>query len=108
MTNTDLNQVCAGMVLAADVAGADGNVLLQAGTTLNDRQLDLLRAHGVTVLQVTDTAPATGDEPDADELDRRLQERFGLADANHPLIRELLRLCRQRRHNPPGTAGGQR
>lgn len=97
-TIMDLAAAQEGMVLGADATSPKGQLLLAAGTRLTDRHLRLLAANGVAEVAIgnhrqEDNASV---QLSAEQLEAHLQERFEHNDDNHPLIRELKRICRSR------------
>lgn len=48
----DINAIAPGTVAAEDIAGADGTVLLVAGTVLTAAMLEEIRRHGIVRLRV--------------------------------------------------------
>ncbi len=108
MEVVDLREVEEGMVLGSDVLGANGQPLLRAGISLTRRHLQLLSANGVTHVSVRTAAAIPGDAPEPLNLEAVVQERFRNTDPDHPLIRELQRLCRQRLEERLGDHGHDR
>ncbi len=105
MLNLNLDELRAGMVLGQDILGTQGQLLLRAGATLNDKHIQVLRANQIkSVLIGTAPEPASAAALDPAEIEARLNERFRISDANHPLIQELRRLCQQRLTGPQGEA----
>lgn len=98
MQQLELSQTRAGMVLGEDALDHTGRLLLRAGTTLSEQHLQLLRAHAVARLHIA--TAGSGMPPAEHRADRhseaQIEARFSLCDAQHPLIRELRRLCRKR------------
>ena len=83
-----------------DVMGNRGQVLLPAGTTLSDRHIQLLAANGIESLLV-ETGEAAVEPPEKppispEDIDSTLEKRFLDNDSEHPLIKELARICRAR------------
>lgn len=89
--NIDIGQAQSGMSLNRDVTDPQGQVLLRSGAALTERHLDLIRAHGIERIDVCSEIPAANGTrpapaPPPEQLFRNL-------DLQHPLVRELLRLC---------------
>jgi len=91
----------AGMVLAADVKDRSGRVLLSADTEITEKQIRILKMWGITEADVNGVAPAVGGAgplpgADADALARAEEETgmlFAHANAEHPAVKELMRLA---------------
>lgn len=104
MQQLDLDNARPGMVLGEDAVNAKGQLLLRAGTVLNERHLQILCANGVARIGVgtPDTAnPRATREPGTD-IETHIEARFRFCDGRHPLIMELQRLCRQRLNQAQG------
>ena len=88
----DLKNAHAGMTLGADVVSAKGQLLL---------------ANGVQQVEVGGGKPADAVvNPDIAAVARELEERFRICDNQHPVIRELRRLCQQRLLGSPQKGEG--
>jgi len=99
--NIDITQAQSGMSLNRDVIDRRGHVLLRSGVALTERHLDLIRAHGIERIDVAARLPAANGSgptqaPPPEQLFRNL-------DLQHPLVRELLRLCAIRRAQTTAT-----
>ncbi len=94
-----LDEVRAGMVLRQPALDAKGNVLLKEGVPLTERHLGLLKAHGVTEVAAADPDMEAREVQgmSSEEAAQMVEEQFRNTDRNHPLISELMRVCRQRR-----------
>ena len=108
MEVVDLREVEEGMVLGSDVLGANGQPLLRAGISLTRRHLQLLSANGITHISIRMAATTPGGDPEPLNLEAVVRERFHNTDPEHPLIRELRRLCRQRLEETLGDHGHDR
>ncbi len=111
MLNLDLDEARAGMVLGQDVLGSQGQLLLRAGATLNDKHLQVLRANRIQNVLIgpdsdsdSDSAPTAS--LDGAAIETHLEERFRISDAGHPLIQELRRLCHKRLVGQQGESDG--
>lgn len=96
-----LDELQAGMVLAADAQHLTGRVLLRKGVCLTTDHLRIFRQWGVISVDIEGVdAPASIAErmqqrdPERLALLReRLQQRFRHADAQHPVVAELMGWC---------------
>lgn len=96
-----LDELQAGMVLAADAEHVSGRVLLRKGVCLNDDHLRIFRQWGVTAVDIEGIAARPGVEAQLEQRDperlarlrERLQVRFRHADMQQPVIAELMRWC---------------
>jgi len=89
----DIDRVKAGMSLNRDVIDRQGRVLIRSGITLTERNLGLIRAHGIRRIDVAEQAPAN--RPRARRAVPPAQ-LFRNQDLQHPLVQELLRVYRAR------------
>lgn len=95
----------AGMVLAADANDRNGRLLLGAGAALTPKHLMIFRTWGVEEADIegVDGEELAGRLPDdvsREELDSAiasLEPHFRHAGMDHPAIRELLRLAALRK-----------
>jgi hypothetical protein len=107
MLNLDLDEARAGMVLGQDVLGSQGQLLLRAGATLNDKHLQVLRANQIqNVLIGPDSDSTQTANLDGAAIETHLEERFRISDTEHPLIQELRRLCHKRLIGQIGESDG--
>ena len=109
MTYLDLEAVKPGMVVAADVEGKAGQILLRAGTRLSERQIGLLAANAIGGIEIraagrTDAtalithATGAGRTEQAADVAREaaLRALFRDTDTTHPFIQALMRAARAR------------
>jgi hypothetical protein len=102
-----IDSLAAGMILKSDVCDRSGRLLLPSGSELADKQIKILRTWGVTeadILRGPDETPAEdGRENGAvDPLllaaaENAVSLQFCHNDPQHPMIRELMRICLERR-----------
>lgn len=100
MIHRDIDEVSPGTVLASDVFGASGHVLIAAGAVLTPQRLRALKAQGVAQITVQ-TPPLTLPSNIAiTPTEPHILEIFRHSNAQHPLIKELIRLCELRTGRP--------
>ena len=103
MARVTIDNVESGMKLARDVVNARGQVLIPAGSTLEDRQLRGLKIWGVKAVFVEGSALSDSDvdgearvlSPQArEEIENHIAYKFSLNEGNldHPLLVELKKL----------------
>src|ERR1044072_5944896 len=93
-----------GMIVSGDVRNIDNMLLIPSGSTLTERQINTLKAWGVTELDVTSAQGDEGTDPMAnippDELEKclaELKDRFWQADESNPVFMEIFKWVLQRR-----------
>jgi hypothetical protein len=107
MKNIKTDEALPGMVTAQDILGANGHLLLPAGTTLTTRYIRMLHAREIPSVAIESEAETTPAENKAaldpagahDARIDRLVKRFKYQDMNHPFIDELVRVCTSRLAN---------
>jgi len=100
MGKLNLDQLQAGMVLAADVVDRNHRVLLKAGIALTEKHLTVLRQWGITEADIQGVTREELNAQESVELDQDLlahaetsyRELFRHADMQHPFNQELMRL----------------
>jgi hypothetical protein len=105
MPRIQLRQLQAGQKLAKDALNAYGRLLLKAGTTIDERHLEILRTWGIVEVDIA----GTGAEPNQsdvsftalpevvkEQINQRLMEQFKLCNLHHPLLKELILYQRTR------------
>ena len=122
MAKVPIDELACGMVLAGDVLGKNGRMLLACGTVLAAGHLRVLRIWGVTEAEIVS---GTGDDRNGTEAVspdgqaaaiRAVDVRFAFADREQEAVAELYRLCLKElclpqrcplppRRPPAGTAG---
>ncbi|WP_297528671.1 hypothetical protein [Thiohalobacter sp.] len=99
MTYFELDAVEPGMVVATDVEGGSGQILLRAGTRIDARHIRLLAAHAVKGLEIR-TAACEAGAPDAAidpaRVEAAVDVLFRDTDTAHPFIQALMRVTRAR------------
>jgi len=110
MARLNLDDLRAGMVLAADATDLSGRVLLRAGTALADNHLRMFRMWGLGVADVEGDEPAASatdalaqiDPIRRDAVQTRVRERFRHNDPDDAVIAQLMRWCEQDALAEPG------
>jgi hypothetical protein len=90
-----------GMVLARDVRGSNGMVLLGAGAELNERHIGIFRSWGIAEVEIKGAAQETTntelltklDVGQRQRIERELDRLFQHNDPHDPVIEELRRIC---------------
>lgn len=105
MAKAPVDELACGMVLAGDVLGSNGRMLLTRGTVLAASQLRVLRIWGVAEVEIeagADHAPggAAAAAPETAAAVEALDARFAMADRGQPAVAELYRLCRKELAQP--------
>ena len=104
MPRIKIESVKEGMAVGSDVKNIDSMLLVPAGCTLSERQINILNAWGVTDV---DVVLAEGDEADdplakfsPEELEKmatEIKERFWQVDETNPVFMEIFKLALERR-----------
>ena len=93
-----------GMVLACDVRGSNGMVLLGTGAELTERHIGIFRAWGIAEVEIKGAAQDTCNTEmlaklDVDQrqrIEQELDRLFQHNDPHDPIIEELRRICLRR------------
>jgi hypothetical protein len=99
-----LDQLSAGMTLAADVKDRSGRIILSGGNIITEKHLKIFRMWGITQADVRQSesvqdSPEQPTETDPEllqEAEYRMGELFHHVDREHPAMRELARLATKR------------
>ena len=107
MTVVHIDNMTPGMVLSRDVCDRSGRMLLPAGAELTEKHFSIFRMWGVLEVEIVGESVAEDGEiaPHEEQLDpallaeaRLVVERlFVYNDPDHPAIKELMRICTERR-----------
>lgn len=100
-----LNHIRPGMVVASDVKNLDSMVLFPSGYTLTEKHLLLLRAWGVTEVDVKGVGDQKLHEKVLEKLDPKIlahaeiqaNDLFHHAGLKHSMLKELYSLCTTRK-----------
>jgi hypothetical protein len=105
-----IDNLAPGMVLNRNICDRSGRLLLPAGAELNEKHFSIFRMWGVLEADivgdaVVEEAELTPAQPQDQELDPALlaaardevERLFVHNDPEHPAIKELMRLCIDRR-----------
>ena len=101
MGRIKLENIHSGMVLTADVTDRTGKVLLQSGSTIEEKHIKIFKIWGVSTVEIFE-----GEQPEVHEvpseviesgnlkqLEKQLAHHFRNTDSAHEAIRELRRLA---------------
>ena len=96
-----INQISPGMELAEDLRDSRGRFLLPSGVGLTARDIRVLKMWGVVEADIQGIGADGVEDAAAREIDPSLMEmaekvvtrQFRYADADHPAVHELRRLC---------------
>jgi hypothetical protein len=105
MGTINLADLQVGMIVASEVQNGNGQLLLPAGTEINQKHLTILQAWGITEVnvqgvsrdEVVAMAAAQIDPAVLSAAEASNQELFRHADQTHPVIKELFTLCVMRK-----------
>jgi hypothetical protein len=100
MGRLNLDEISAGMVLAANVLDRNGRILLKGGLEITDKHLTILKQWGVTDAEIKDmnrdeitAAAVQGLDPEAlGHAEEHFKGLFRHTDREHPFFLELFRL----------------
>ncbi len=99
MTVVFTNELKENMVLANDVKGINGRLLLQKGQRIQSNHIEIMKKWGVTEVNVFDSAaeeekPAFHESPNGiEECEKKVMRIFQHTDLDHPAMKELFRLA---------------
>ncbi|MFO1488908.1 MAG: hypothetical protein U1F65_10560 [Verrucomicrobiota bacterium] len=104
MPKIKIEQLKEGMVVASDVKNIDSMLLVPAGCSLSERQINILSSWGVLEVDVVSAEGCEDADPlskvSTEELERiraELLARFWKADEKNPVFMEIFKLALQRR-----------
>jgi HD-like signal output (HDOD) protein len=104
METVDFDKLKPGMVLARDLFHSDGRLLLSKGLQLDSTHLRVLKIWGIGTVEIEDvsidSSPSTLEEISPavlNEAEDLTKKHFSHANVDHPFLRELFRICVQRR-----------
>ena len=96
------------MVVVTDVKNMDGMLLIPAGCTLSERQINILQAWGVEEIEVQassashDADPLAKLSPDViEKIKAEIRSLFWDSDDSNPFFAELCRILLERRARNP-------
>jgi HD-like signal output (HDOD) protein len=100
MGRVNIDALTPGMVLAEDLVHSTGRLLLGKGAVLDPTNLRVLKIWGIVSAEI-EGASNDFRLPNLDEIDPAVlqaaknitQERFSLADLDHPFLRALFNIC---------------
>jgi HD-like signal output (HDOD) protein len=98
-----IDDLSAGMVLASDLKGSGGRMLLPEGVELQENHLKTLRAWGIVEVdvvvdeaEIATAAALTLDQQSLDQAREYVAPFFARTDSEHPAISQLLQIATQR------------
>jgi hypothetical protein len=104
MGRINLDELKAGMLLAADVFESSGGLLAAAGTEITEKQIGIFRKWGVRELEVEgissealhDETLSHLDPEQIQKIEKKVASLFRHIDEYDPFTKELKRLCSMR------------
>jgi hypothetical protein len=105
MPKIKIDSIQEGMVVVSDVKNIDNMLLIAAGCTLSERQINILKAWGVSEVEVMASAEASEDtdsltklsSEEVEKLSAEVKQRFWRVDESNPVFTEIFILILQRR-----------
>ena len=104
MAKVNIDGLKPGMVLAEDIFHVDGRLLLSKGLSLTPKHLRVIKIWGVAAAEIEGLSdgprsPALQeiDPVVLQEAEELTQKQFSHAHVDHPLLKELFRICTLRR-----------
>lgn len=108
MAVVHIDNLASGMVLSRNVCDRSGRLLLPAGAELTDKHFSIFRMWGVLEVEIvgesiaedTEASPSPSAEIDPEllaEARGEVERLFIYNDPEHPAIKELMRICTERR-----------
>ncbi|MBJ6751882.1 hypothetical protein [Geomonas anaerohicana] len=108
MAVVHIDNLTPGMVLSRNVCDRSGRMLLPVGAELTEKHFSIFRMWGVLEVEVAgeavvedaETAPPLNQEIDPEllaEARAEMERLFIYNDPEHPAIKELMRICTERR-----------
>lgn len=100
---TPISGLIGGMTFAQDVVDTQGRTLIARGTDVTQKHIRILKTWGIEHVLVTppETPPdSTTSDGNAEtvfrqELQQMLDQRFALADREHPAVNAIYNICLQ-------------
>lgn len=101
MAIINLDYIKPGMVLNSDVKDINGRLLMTTGTELTEKHLHILKAWGITEVDIKGMTDEDVEEiikKDVDpfileQAENELNKIFIYTDRTHPAIKEIFRFC---------------
>ncbi len=110
MPRIKIDSLQPGMVVASDVKNIDQMLLIPAGCSLTERQINILRAWGVGEIEVQGSAALEEADPLAKlppevvaRITAEIRSRFFRPDDSNPIFVEISKLMLQRRARKSGA-----
>lgn len=106
MAVVHIDNLAPGMVLSRNVTDRSGRMLLPASAELTEKHFSIFRMWGILEVEIVgESIVEEAEVPLHEEIDpallaeaRTVMERlFNHNDAEHPAIKELMRICTERR-----------
>jgi len=105
MAHLAIEYIKPGMFLDSDVKDRNGRLLLQAGTEIKEKHINIFLSWGIPEVDIRgiskeEAASEMSQRVDPEILQRAEAELEGFfvhTDRKHPMVKELFRLCTMRR-----------
>ncbi|QPJ65596.1 MAG: hypothetical protein G3M78_09400 [Candidatus Nitrohelix vancouverensis] len=115
MGSLRIEEILPGMVASQDVKNRVGRVIMTAGSVITEKQIKTFKSWGVTSVDVQDaeSEPVADAEPadalkmesNSDDLKKEMMQLFRFTNPRNPVVRELFKLCVDRKMKLTGKKG---
>lgn len=91
-----VDQLQEGTVLASDVIGVNGQILLKSGNTITEKNIRAFKMWGILEVEIPgeEASQTPQFSPEIlEKADQHLQNRFHGADLSHPVLNRIYEIC---------------
>ncbi len=103
MISVNINKIQDGMIAAKDITDQSARLILASGNEIMRRHIKIFQAWGVTEVIIQDDGAETESLNNSDTVKipeqvlKEVNELFQQMDHNHPVVTELMELCKMRK-----------
>lgn len=101
MIAVNIHKIKDGMIPAKDITDQSGRLIMASGNEITRKHIKIFQAWGITEITIKENDAESVNISEAVEIPEQVQneinELFQHMDQNHPVVKELMELCRLRK-----------
>ena len=101
MIAVNINKIKDGMIPAKDITDQSGRLIMASGNEITRKHIKIFQAWGITEITIKEDEAESVNTSESvetpEQIESEISELFQHTDQNHPVVNELMELCRMRK-----------
>ena len=101
MIAVNIHKIKDGMIPAKDITDQSGRLIMASGNEITRKHIKIFQAWGITEITIKEDDAESVNISEAakipEQVENEIRELFRHMDQNHPVVNELMELCRMRK-----------